>query len=134
MDIYQLAPGPRKAFLEAVWLIARQIPAGKVAAYGQIAAYIPKPPGISDENYRAFRPRWAGSAMAGCPADVPWQRVINAQGKVSPRPGAEMQRALLEGEGVHFDAKDRVDFKIYGWEGPSAEWLRENHLVGLEVG
>jgi methylated-DNA-protein-cysteine methyltransferase related protein len=128
MDIMQLAPGPRKAFLDAVWLIARQIPAGKVATYGQIAAYIPRPFGISEENYRAFRPRWAGSAMVACPEDVPWQRVINAQGMVSPRPGAEMQRALLEKEGVLFDAKGRANLKVYGWEGPPAEWLREHHL------
>ena len=56
--------------------------------------------------------------MAACPDDVPWQRVINSQGKISPRPGgAEKQRLLLEQEGVEFDAKDRVDFKKYGWKG-----------------
>jgi methylated-DNA-protein-cysteine methyltransferase-like protein len=58
--------------------------------------------------------------MAACPDDVPWQRVINSQGKISPRTGgAEKQRLLLEQEGVEFDAKDRVDFKKYGWKGPS---------------
>jgi methylated-DNA-protein-cysteine methyltransferase-like protein len=54
--------------------------------------------------------------MAACPPDVPWQRVINAQGKISPRPGAQEQRRLLEQEGVIFDAKDRVDLERYGWE------------------
>jgi len=57
--------------------------------------------------------------MANCPDDVPWQRVINSQGKISDRPGAEKQRLLLEQEGVEFDAKDRVDLKKYGWKGPS---------------
>jgi len=60
--------------------------------------------------------------MAACPDDVPWQRVINSQGKISPRPGgAEKQRQLLEQEGVEFDAKDRVDLKKYGWNGLDEE-------------
>ena len=55
--------------------------------------------------------------MAACPDDVPWQRVINSQGKISPRPGgAEKQRILLEEEGVIF-VKDKVDLKKYGWKG-----------------
>jgi methylated-DNA-protein-cysteine methyltransferase-like protein len=69
--------------------------------------------------------------MAACPADVPWQRVINAQGKVSLRQGGgeEGQRVLLEGEGVEFDDKDRVDLSIYIWDGPSQEWLIEQGLL-----
>ena len=55
--------------------------------------------------------------MAACPDDVPWQRVINSQGKISARPGAERQRQLLEEEGVLF-VKDKVDLKKYGWKGP----------------
>ncbi|OGO66664.1 MAG: hypothetical protein A2030_08760 [Chloroflexi bacterium RBG_19FT_COMBO_50_10] len=58
--------------------------------------------------------------MAACPQDVPWQRVINSQGKVSLRPGGggSNQRELLEAEGVIFDERDRVDLKIYAWDGP----------------
>ena len=56
--------------------------------------------------------------MANCPDDVPWQRVINSQGKISDRPGAEKQRQLLEEEGVVF-VKDKVDMKKYGWKGPN---------------
>jgi methylated-DNA-protein-cysteine methyltransferase related protein len=55
--------------------------------------------------------------MAACPVDVPWQRVINAQGKISARPGAKRQRQLLEAEGIVF-VKDRVDLKVYQWHGP----------------
>jgi methylated-DNA-protein-cysteine methyltransferase-like protein len=58
--------------------------------------------------------------MAACPDDVPWQRVINSKGEISPRPGAETQRHLLEEEGVHFDDRGRVDLKFYGWVGPEA--------------
>jgi len=57
--------------------------------------------------------------MAACPDDVPWQRIINAQGKISLRGGGEnRQRELLEDEGVVFDDRERVDLKRYGWKGP----------------
>ena len=102
-----------------MWNLVRQIPKGKVAAYGQISLMLPPPNGVEFEAYKAFGPRWVGGAMANCPDDVPWQRVINSQGKISDRPGAEKQRLLLEQEGVEFDAKDRVDLKKYGWKGPS---------------
>ena len=114
------SPPNQQAYYEQVWELVRQIPRGKVAAYGQIALMLPIPNGVEFEAYKAFGPRWVGGAMAACPDDVPWQRVINSQGKISPRPGgAEKQRLLLEQEGVEFDAKDRVDFKKYGWKGLS---------------
>jgi methylated-DNA-protein-cysteine methyltransferase-like protein len=58
--------------------------------------------------------------MAACPQDVPWQRVINSQGKVSLRPGGGgvHQREFLEAEGVIFDQRGRVDLKLYAWSGP----------------
>ena len=112
-------PPNQQAYYEQVWELVRQIPKGKVAAYGQIALMLPPPVGVEIEAYKAFGPRWVGGAMAACPDDVPWQRVINSQGKISPRPGgAEKQHLLLEQEGVEFDAKERVDFKKYGWKGP----------------
>jgi methylated-DNA-protein-cysteine methyltransferase-like protein len=101
-----------------VWEIVRQIPVGKVATYGQIAAIIAPPGGMDAKAYLAFGARWVGGAMAACPPNVPWQRVINAQGKISLRPGAEEQRRLLEAEGVEFDERGRVDFKKFKWEGP----------------
>ena len=113
-------PNPQ-AYYEQVWSIVRQIPFGKVAAYGQIAKMIPPPNGVELETYAAFAPRWVGGAMAACPDDVPWQRVVNSQGKISEREGAERQRQLLEGEGVVFDAKDRIDLKKFGWNGKTGE-------------
>lgn len=116
------SPLNQQAYYEQVWNLVRQIPSGKVASYGQIALMIPPPMGVDFDSYKAFSPRWVGGAMAACPDDVPWQRVINSQGKISPRPGgAEKQRLLLEQEGVEFDEKDRVDFKKYGWKGPDEE-------------
>lgn len=64
--------------------------------------------------------------------DIPWQRVINSKGEISLRSGGDShirQKALLEAEGVEFDAKDRVDFGVCGWEGPAAEWLAEQGLL-----
>ena len=108
-------------FQHQVWDIARQIPIGKVTTYGQVARMIPLPPGVDEKAYRAFAPRWVGGAMAACPDDVPWQRVINSKGEISLRPGAEKQRQLLEEEGIPFDERGRVNLKIFGWDGPGEE-------------
>ncbi len=110
------SPPDPKHYNERVWQLVRQVPRGKVATYGQIALMLPPPPDVDFDSYRAFAPRWVGSAMAACPDDVPWQRVINSQGKISERPGAEKQRQLLEEEGVVF-VKDKIDLKKYGWKG-----------------
>jgi len=112
-------------FNTLVWDITRQIPSGKVATYGQIAKLIPPPGGMDPKAYLAFGARWVGGAMAACPNDVPWQRVINSKGEISPRRGAEEQRALLEAEGVEFDERGRVDLKKYKWEGPDSAWYQE---------
>ncbi len=110
------SPPNQQAYYEQVWNLVRQIPRGKVASYGQISLMLPPPNGVEFEAYKAFGPRWVGGAMANCPDDVPWQRVINSQGKISDRPGAERQRQLLEEEGIVF-VKDKVDMKKYGWKG-----------------
>ena len=96
-----------------VWEIVRQIPAGKVMTYGQIATLIPCPPNMTSQGYRAFGPRWVGGAMASCPEGVPWQRVVNSQGRISLRNSAAQQRELLENEGVQFDPSGRIDLKKY---------------------
>ncbi len=133
MDLQELPRSEQAAFNVLVWKVARQIPVGMVSSYGQIAAFVPKPAGVSAEDYRAFRAQWVGWAMAACPADVPWQRVVNAQGKISPRQGAELQRKLLEKEGVIFDDRQRIDLARFGWAGPTKEWLLENHLAAPEA-
>jgi methylated-DNA-protein-cysteine methyltransferase-like protein len=116
------------AFNMSVWDLVRQVPPGKVATYGQIARLLAPPPGVQPQDYRAFAPRWVGGAMAACPDNVPWQRVINSEGKISPRrQGGEIaQRQLLEAEGVLFDAKGRVDLKRYQWSGPDENFAVEN--------
>jgi methylated-DNA-protein-cysteine methyltransferase-like protein len=124
-------PNPLSYFT-IVWEIVRQIPEGRVSTYGQIASMIPPPEDVDPESYRRLAPRWVGSAMNACPDDVPWQRVINSQGKVSLPAGsssADHQRARLNMEGVEFDDKGRVDFDRHGWAGPDDEWLRMRGLL-----
>ena len=79
------------------------------------------PYGVSLADYRPWGARWVGAAMAACPQDVPWQRVVNSQGKISlPGEGGQIeQRLLLEQEGVVFDERGRIDLKRFGWEGPA---------------
>ena len=103
MNELELPEPIRSAFYTTIWEIVRKIPAGQVASYGQIAGMIPLPSGISLEDYKLYRARWVGNAMSACPPDIPWQRVLNAQGKISLRQGADRQRRLLEAEGILFD-------------------------------
>lgn len=121
-------------FKRLVWEIVRQIPAGKVATYGQIGAYIPLQPGISEQEYSAVRPRWVGYAMSESPADVPWQRVINSQGKISLKmvENPNRQRQMLEAEGICFDNQARVNLDVFGWEGPPVDWCHARGLIPPE--
>lgn len=105
---------------ERIYAVVRRIPAGQVATYGQIAAIV-----------GGCTARMVGYAMAALPyaTDVPWQRVINRQGRISPRTsgnGSARQRQLLEAEGVRFDSNGTVDFEEVGWLGPDWEWLEIN--------
>ena len=99
-----------------VWEIVRQISVGKVSTYGRIAGLIMPPSVEKADAYRAFGARWVGGAMAKSPNDVPWWRVVNAQGKISVRPNSAHQRELLEAEGVLFDERGRINFDIYLWK------------------
>lgn len=102
---------------ETIYQAVRRIPAGWVATYGQVARLAGLP----------GRARQVGYALAALEAgrDVPWHRVINAQGRISVRDSAERQRELLEAEGVAFDDRDRVSLERYRWRGGAAEdpWL-----------
>ena len=101
----------RRAFYETIACV----PYGKVATYGQVATVAGYP----------GRARQVGFALAGMPEawDLPWHRIINAQGKVSPRSGRNhlLQYDLLAREGVVFTGTgQRIDLKRFGWR-PEAE-------------
>lgn len=112
-----IQPPNKQLFYEQVWVQVRQIPGGKVATYGQIAKLIPQPEGISGDDYQMSVARWVGLAMSACPDDVPWQRVVNSQGKISHQKEAAQQKQLLISEGVLF-VKDKLDLNQYQWAGP----------------
>ncbi|MBN2565007.1 MAG: MGMT family protein [Candidatus Eisenbacteria bacterium] len=95
-----------------IYAVARLIPVGRVATYGQIATIA-----------GGCTPRMVGYAMAAVPpgSDVPWHRVINSRGRISLSPegeGYRIQKALLESEGVVFDENGRADLGRFGWIGP----------------
>ena len=106
-----LQPEKDLTYQQAVYAIVRQIPSGLVASYGQIAR-------IAGGGVSA---RMVGYALAALPQgnDVPWQRVINSQGKISlPGFGRLMQEKLLREEGVEFSPEGRIDMQRFGWNGP----------------
>lgn len=95
-----------------IYAVVRCIPRGKVGTYGQVAAFAGLP----------GHARQVGYALHALPEDhdVPWHRVINAEGRISKRsdPTSEdRQRAMLEAEGVVFDGQERVDLSRFGWSG-----------------
>jgi methylated-DNA-protein-cysteine methyltransferase-like protein len=100
-----------------VYALVRRIPPGRVMTYGSIAAQLPAPPRLDPFAFRRIRARWVGYAMAAAPDDVPWQRVVNARGQVSPRPGfgAAVQRARLRQEGVRFRRDGSIDLARFAW-------------------
>ena len=119
----------RRSFNARVYEIVRIIPTGKIMTYGAIGRLIPPPRGVDGGSYEKVRARWVGYALADCPDDIPWHRVINAAGRVSPRPGYDgmRQRILLEQEGVIFDEHGRVNLQDYLWT-PLASWLTRHGL------
>jgi len=107
---YAHSTTPRPSY-QRIYAVVRKIPRGLVASYGQVAKLAGLP----------GHARQVGYAMCALPqgTTVPWQRVINAEGRVSRRriPGAELtQRMLLEREGVRFGPSGRVDLSRFGWK------------------
>ncbi|HAL56574.1 MAG TPA: methyltransferase [Bacteroidetes bacterium] len=99
--------GPSK--YELIWETVRQVPRGTVATYGEVA----------EQSGFPGQPRLVGYALHHLPrgTDVPWHRVINAQGKISlPREDGTyvIQKQLLQGEGIVF-ARERIDLNRFGW-------------------
>lgn len=98
-----------KTYRERVYALVRSIPKGRVMTYGQIAL-------ILGEGYTA---RTVGYVMHGADSEkVPWQRVINSQGKCSTGRltiPINLQQELLEAEGVGFNASGRCDLGKYLW-------------------
>jgi len=96
---------------ERIYAVVRRVPRGRVVTYGQVAA-------LAGLGRHARQVGYALHRLAE-EQDVPWHRVINARGEVSPRSSSGwdgLQRTLLEGEGVIFDDAGRVDLERFRWE------------------
>lgn len=97
------------SYRQKVYEIVRAIPRGKVMTYGQIAFSL-------GQGYTA---RTIGYVMRNSNDDVPWQRVINSQGKCSTGRlllPYNIQQQMLEDEGVVFDEKGRCDLEVFRFE------------------
>ena len=101
------------ALYRQIWDTVRRIPRGRVATYGQIAALI---------GHRR-QARLVGYALHSLPEGlaVPWHRVVNSKGEISLRATSivsgeeQIQRTLLESEGVCCDGNGRLDLVRYRW-------------------
>lgn len=98
-------------FREEVYALVRQIPPGKLATYGQLAFLCGRP--------RAAR--IVGAAMLNAPEGLPCHRVIYRDGTLccdQAFGGKEIQRRMLEAEGIAFLPDGRADLRAHSWEGP----------------
>ncbi len=93
------------SFFQRVYDVIAQIPEGTVVSYGQIAHIIGSP--------RAARQ--VGWALRQCPDELPWHRVVKADGTVTGGCYADIRAQLLRGEGIPFLEDGRVDMQACQW-------------------
>jgi methylated-DNA-protein-cysteine methyltransferase-like protein len=97
-------------FNQRIWQVVAAVPAGKVTTYGTVAARAGLP----------HAARRVGAALHVLPQDtqIPWHRIVNAQGRLSlPKdsPSYQAQRSRLENEGIAFRLNGSIDLRQYGW-------------------
>jgi methylated-DNA-protein-cysteine methyltransferase related protein len=95
-----------------IYRAVRRIPRGRVATYGTIATLA----GLDGHA------RQVGYALHALPPglDIPWHRVVNAKGEISERSSGdshELQRHLLEAEGVEFSLRGVIEMRRFAWRG-----------------
>ena len=119
---------PMKTY-DLIYAVVRQIPRGQVATYGQVAALA----------NLAGKARLVGYALYRVVESdaVPWHRVINAQGRVSESPhrngSDDLQRVLLEAEGIEFRRNGTIDLSRYRWQPSMAAILDGSFPLGRAV-
>jgi methylated-DNA-protein-cysteine methyltransferase related protein len=108
-----------------IYEIVRAVPAGRVSTYGDIALIV----GGGVDAWMV------GQALNQIPKqdseDIPWQRIVNAQGGISTR--GSLQRKLLADEGIVFDDRGKIDLRRFRWRGPSAAWAAEHGFQILSI-
>ncbi|MCX6826772.1 MAG: MGMT family protein [candidate division Zixibacteria bacterium] len=90
--------------------IIKKIPRGKVATYGQIATMAGNPIGAR----QVVRILHSSSEKE----NLPWHRIVNGKATISLPKGSgyELQKAILQKEGIIFDKDDAIDFELYLWK------------------
>jgi methylated-DNA-protein-cysteine methyltransferase-like protein len=106
-------PAPKSTnTFESVYRVVERIPFGRVATYGQISRLL-------DGRLSPIFVGWALHAVPESREPVPWHRVVNARGGISTRRvlgfAPNLQRELLESEGVRFGPDDGVDLETFLW-------------------
>jgi methylated-DNA-protein-cysteine methyltransferase-like protein len=100
------------AFSTAVLQIIKSIPKGRVMSYGQVAKLAGNPRGARGVGWLLHSSTRSHQ--------LPWQRVINSQGKISfpwGTPQFSKQKKLLIKEGVSVSDKGSINLKVYAWQG-----------------
>jgi methylated-DNA-protein-cysteine methyltransferase-like protein len=97
-------------FRERVLALVARIPPGRVTTYGQLALLAGQPAAARQAGY-------VMNALMDGDSGLPWQRVINAQGRVSTHKlgFGDLQEGLLRAEGIEFDASGRCDLARWQW-------------------
>jgi len=110
----QAAKAPN--FYEQVYAVVRRIPRGKVTSYGRVAQMLGRPRAARAVGYALNALKDKDDQLA----KVPWQRVVNSQGRISivnREHSAQHQAEMLREEGVVVSPDLRIDLNIYLWEG-----------------
>lgn len=105
-------------FYDQVYAVVRKVPRGKVTSYGRVAQILGRPRAARAVGYALNALKDKGDQPGFAP--VPWQRVVNSQGRISivnREHGAQYQAELLREEGVVVSQDLRINLDIYLWEG-----------------
>ena len=107
-------------FYIQVYQVVQRIPAGKVSSYGRIAKMLGKPNAARAVGYALSALKRPESGSEFTSQTVPWQRVVNSQGRISilhRQDNANRQALLLKAEGVDIDKNLRINLEKFLWEG-----------------
>lgn len=128
---YAIISGMSGNFYEQVYAVVRRIPRGKVTTYGRVAAMLGRPRAARAVGYALNSLK----DKKGQPEyeNIPWQRVINSQGRISivnREHSAQQQAELLRSEGVAVSSDLRVNLDTFLWSG--LHLLEIDDIVGEE--
>lgn len=104
------------AFKQRVYDLVAQIPKGKVATYGQLAA-------LAGAAWAAWE---VGQIAHTGPSDLPWHRVVNKQGGLAagwPNGGRAAHAEALQADGVEVSEDFKVDIGKLLWNPTQTQLL-----------